>query len=227
MAPTGAARVGATVIFLASLRLAQCASKRDLADAGGATRTPERNSESTGHVRQHLCLSRNACRALYVFTSINPVIAFLCNDYSHRICVMGGPPDQMPQSPVSRVYRTIFYFAQLKPRLMFAGGAALRALQLTTPFKFVFDPQAGVGAGLNLLSLLCASRWPAMLVLGWSLSKTMWLFLGAKPPPRSPVPVTVAVVRSPETGMEEVIPISVAIRTRVWGSGLSRGGDEQ
>jgi len=108
---------------------------------------------------------------LYLLTAINPIMALFNNDYSRRIVVPGSPPDEKigKGSALAGIYRTLFYFARLKPRLMYSVGAALRALQMTTPLPFIFDPPAGVGAGLNLLALASSSRWPAMLVLGWYL----------------------------------------------------------
>lgn len=150
-------------------------------------------------------------RLLYLLTAVNPILVLSSNQYSTRIRVPGSSTLEQKGSPLAGVYRTLFYFARLKPRLMFSVGAALRALQMTTPIHFVFDPGAGVGAGLDLLAFASSSRWPAMVVLGWSLSKYLWIALGATPPPRSPVPITVAVVNDPETGQAEVIPISIGL----------------
>jgi hypothetical protein len=82
------------------------------------------------------------------------------------------------------LYSRLFYFARLRPRVLFAIGAGLRALQMTTsvaivrrnatqkglpedffragarrPVQHVFDPSAGSGAGLNLLALFAGARW--------------------------------------------------------------------
>ena len=83
---------------------------------------------------------------------------------------------------VHNMYRTLFYFARLKPRLLFVVGACCRALQQTTVLRLVFDPSVGVGAGLNLLALATASRWPSALTLGWCASQPFWRMLGASPP---------------------------------------------
>ena len=60
--------------------------------------------------------------------------------------------------------------------------------------RFVFDPGAGVGAGFNILALVATSRWPAILILGWSVSGRFWRLLGARAPPKSSVPISVSVV---------------------------------
>ena len=86
---------------------------------------------------------------------------------------------------VERAWSSIFYFARLRPRLLFVIGSALRALQTTTVLQYVFDPTAGVGFGLNVLALLTSSRWPATFLLGWASSSGLWRLLGAKPPPAS------------------------------------------
>jgi len=89
------------------------------------------------------------------------------------------------------VYRKLFYFARLRPRILFAIGACLRAFQMTTPVAHVFDPGVGCGAGLNALAFFVGSRWPAPAVLGWAASKGAWRLLGAKPPPITRIPIAV------------------------------------
>ena len=69
-------------------------------------------------------------------------------------------------------------------------------LTLPTALQWVFDPSAGVGCGLNLLGLFSSSRWPAHVVLGWSLSKGLWKWLGAEPPAKLSVPIDVKARRS-------------------------------
>jgi len=59
-------------------------------------------------------------------------------------------------------------------QVLFAIGAGLRALQMTTPVQHVFDPSVGSGAGLNLLALFAGARWPAPIVLGWGCTKKAW-----------------------------------------------------
>ena len=89
------------------------------------------------------------------------------------------------------IARQLFYFARLRPRILFTVGACLRALQLTTPLHHVFDPGVGTGAGLNLLALFVGSRWPAPLLLGWAGSRRPWVLLGAEKPPPARLPITV------------------------------------
>ena len=89
------------------------------------------------------------------------------------------------------VYTTLFYFAQLKPRLLYSVGALLRALQLCTPACYIFDPIIGVGFGLNLCTIFCGtSRWLKPLILGWTTTKSIWLWLGAYPIHGGYVPIT-------------------------------------
>lgn len=124
------------------------------------------------------------------------MLSVVANEYQNverNIKFLPSPlrPTTTGGSPTAAVYRTIFYFARLKPRLLFAVGACARALQLTTVLQLVFDPSIGVGAGLNLLALATASRWPAPLLLGWAASKPVWWLLGASPPPKVQVPISI------------------------------------
>lgn len=131
-------------------------------------------------------LSRAACHALYLASAINPVLSVLSNEYvtwSKWNTLKGVPRVIAPKNPkINKVYSTLFYFARLKPRLLFVAGAALRALQQTTVLQLFFEPSVGVGAGLNMLALFADSRWPAPLFLGWAASRNFWLALGARPP---------------------------------------------
>eukprot|EP00966_Prymnesium_polylepis_P166989 3860221-Prymnesium_polylepis.1 len=96
-----------------------------------------------------------------------------------------------PRGPanIAKTYNTLFYFARFKPRVAFTIGSMLRALQMTTAFQFVFDPVAGVGTGLNLICLFAGSRWPAVIVLGWAVTKQFWTILGARAPSGVPFPI--------------------------------------
>ena len=134
-------------------------------------------------------LSKSACRLLYCCTAINPMLSVLANDYKSILSTTGSEKSHNPTA--AAVYRTLFYFARLKPRLLFVVGGCLRALQQTTVLQLVFDPYAGVGAGLNLLAWFVSSRWPSPLVLGWSVSKPFWRLLRAAPPPSVHVPISV------------------------------------
>ena len=116
-------------------------------------------------------LPAHLCKVLYVATCINPSLSVLANKYTgvrnfRPLNVLHGSAWQAQSSLTAGVYKTLFYFARLKPRLLFAIGACARALQQTTVLQLVFDPSVGVGAGLNILALLTGSQWPAALVLG-------------------------------------------------------------
>ena len=95
-----------------------CCSVAAVASGSGRTEHAPRS-------RQPL-LSPLSGRTLYLLTAVNPMLAALSNDYSSRVQVPGSKT-QKPEGIVSGVYRTLFYFARLKPRLMFSVGAALRA----------------------------------------------------------------------------------------------------
>ena len=139
-------------------------------------------------------LGRNACRLLYVATAVNPAMSVCANEYTGILMRRGRrlPGSQAPA--VDQLYRALFYFARLKPRLLFVIGACVRALQTVTVIEYVFDPPVGVGFGLNLLALLVSSQWPAPLVLGWAVTKPFWRLLGARSP-RSDLRVPISMSR--------------------------------
>lgn len=122
---------------------------------------------------------------LYVLTSVNTAAAVFTNDYK-RV-----PWAMRKHAAPHLIYSRLFYFARLRPRVVFVIGAMLRALQLTTPLQHVFDPAVGCGAGLNMLALFAGSRWPAPVVLGWAVTRHFWRLLGAQRPPPVRVPIEV------------------------------------
>ena len=137
-------------------------------------------------------LPTRVCRWLYIFTVVNPVLSVIANEYKNVDSKFLPSPlraEPLSTHRTASVYRTLFYFAKLKPRLLFAVGACLRALQQTTVIQLVFDPSVGVGAGLNLVALATASRWPSALMLGWAVSKPYWRFLHAAPPEGAKLPI--------------------------------------
>ena len=141
-------------------------------------------------------LSPSVCRTLYLASIVNPAISVMANNYDHRLPFLGFVQrGEGKDAFVERAWSSIFYFARLRPRLLFVIGSALRALQTTTVLQYVFDPTAGVGFGLNVLALLTSSRWPATFLLGWASSSGLWRLLGAKPPPKINVPIAVSIKR--------------------------------
>ena len=94
---------------------------------------------------------------------------------------------------VPSVYSKLFYFARLRPRLVFSVGSLLRALQLCTPLGRILDPSIGVGAGINLCAILAGSRWVKPLVLGWATTKYLWKWLGAERVGRAFLPITLSI----------------------------------
>lgn len=140
----------------------------------------------------YLIVPRSWSQFLYIFSAVNPFLAVFFNDYSQMCAFIPHIQTDRHVNVLSRTYETLFFFARLRPRVSFAIGAALRALQLTTAFQHVFDPSVGVGFGLNLLCLYAKSRWPSTIVLGWALTKPFWKVLGASPPTGLPVPIRIS-----------------------------------
>jgi len=122
----------------------------------------------------------------YWITSLDAVYSIFENEYctSFRGFVV------VKHTPV---ISKLFYFARLRPRLLYSVGALLRALQMCTPLERIFDPRVGVGAGINLFAFLAGSRWVKPLVLGWATTKWLWSWLGAGKLPRAYVPITLSI----------------------------------
>eukprot|EP00747_Dinoflagellata_sp_TGD_P220101 gnl/TRDRNA2_/TRDRNA2_92111_c0_seq2.p1 gnl/TRDRNA2_/TRDRNA2_92111_c0~~gnl/TRDRNA2_/TRDRNA2_92111_c0_seq2.p1 ORF type:complete len:349 (-),score=34.60 gnl/TRDRNA2_/TRDRNA2_92111_c0_seq2:83-1129(-) len=140
------------------------------------------------HLRQKkIRLPTWLCHVGYMLTCVNPFLSVCFNRYTgvcfYRPLVEHRKKHPPPTIP-SQVYSLFFYFARLRPRLLFAIGACLRGLQQTTLLQLLFDPRVGVGLGCNLLALMTGSSWPAPFVLGWALSQPVWAILHAEPPPR-------------------------------------------
>ena len=127
-------------------------------------------------------LPRIWSRIFYSISALNPFLAVVFNDYTRMVLL----------APRSRPSYPLIFFTRLKPRVSFAIGAILRALQMTTAFQYVFDPTIGVGLGLDLVCYLAQSRWPATIVLGWSVTPRLWHALGAAPPSSRPVPISIS-----------------------------------
>ena len=141
-------------------------------------------------------LSPRLCRILYIATSINPALSACANEYTGVFFLRRKQSTVTGPTAVNQLYKSLFYFARLKPRLLAVIGACLRALQTSTVIELVFDPSIGVGAGLNLLALAVASQWPSPLVFGWAVSKPLWRMLRAE---------------KPEKGRHARVPIGIAL----------------
>lgn len=158
------------------------------------TRDNSKKQSKINYVKKKsFVLPRKFARLLYIITALNPALAVVFNDYTKMLRPFR--PLKTQQHALARTYGTLFFFARLKPRVAFAIGAMLRALQLSTALRYVFDPAVGVGLGLDLLSLFARSRWPATIVLGWSITAPAWKILGACPPSSLPVPISISMPR--------------------------------
>lgn len=129
--------------------------------------------------------------ALYWLTAADAIQSIVHNQYTDLMGVLATR--QHHKNMVPAVYSKIFYFAQLRPRLLYAVGALLRALQLCTPLGRILDPSIGVGAGINLCAMIASSRWIKPLILGWATTKYAWKWLGAKRVQRAYLPITLSI----------------------------------
>ncbi|OEU06825.1 hypothetical protein FRACYDRAFT_252909 [Fragilariopsis cylindrus CCMP1102] len=80
------------------------------------------------------------------------------------------------QGVVREVYSKLFYFARMRPRLLYSIGALV-----------------GVGAGIHLFAFLTGSRWVKPLILGWGTTKWFWQWLGARPVEKAYLPITLSI----------------------------------
>jgi len=164
-------------------------------------------------------------RCLFGCSIVNPIVHVVANDYTARMQMLGLSvplllPDRRANTLTAQAYNMLFYFARLKPRVLFTIGSLLRALQMTTPIQYVFDPEVGIGTGCNLLCLFAGGRWPSVIVLGWAVSKHFWAALGSRPPPPRAIPVFHAngmCVNVTEPTWERPLPVDARIKSiRCW-----------
>lgn len=123
---------------------------------------------------------------LYWITAADAVQSVLLNEYRHV-------SSAIPHGAFPSVYSKLFYFARLRPRLLYAVGALLRALQLCTPVGRILDPTIGVGAGINFCAIIASSRWVKPLILGFCSTKFLWKWLGARRVSRAFLPITLSI----------------------------------
>mmetsp|Transcript_2628 Transcript_2628/g.4101 ORF Transcript_2628/g.4101 Transcript_2628/m.4101 type:complete len:307 (+) Transcript_2628:125-1045(+) len=121
--------------------------------------------------------------ALYWLTALDAIQCVIANHYLVPTLLNVGSASSSGSGGkvggITSVYSTLFYFARLRPRLLYSVGALLRALQLCTPLQRIIDPSVGVGAGINFCAIMAKSRWVKPLVLGWATTKYCWVWLGA------------------------------------------------
>lgn len=128
---------------------------------------------------------------LYWLTAADAIQSVIRNQYTDMIGALAVRP--YDRNMVPSVYSRLFYFARLRPRLLYAVGALLRALQLCTPLGRILDPSIGVGAGINLCAIIASSRWVKPLILGWATTKYAWKWLGAQRVRRAYLPITLSI----------------------------------
>jgi hypothetical protein len=61
-------------------------------------------------------------------------------------------------------------------------GSLLRGLQTTSKLETVFQPSIGVGAVVNIGSILANETWMVPIVAGWFISGEVWRIVGATVP---------------------------------------------
>jgi len=160
--------------------------------SASTTKSDSAKDDDAPHERKELVVlvSTKWARILYITSALNPFLAVFFNDYSRMLEPFPSIQTQRTNI-VSKTMMGVFSVIRLRPRVSFAVGALLRALQLNTPFQYVINPPVGVGFGLNAICLMANSRWPATIFLGWSMTEPLWKMLGSRVPSSSPVPITI------------------------------------
>ena len=139
-------------------------------------------------------LPKYVVQSLYWLTAADSVQHVFMNDYKKRTVPFTGGTSKQKSGGVA-VPPVIYFFARVRPRLLFSVGSLLRALQLTTPLQRIFDPSIGVGAGINIAAMIAGSRWVKPLILGWTITRTIWIWLGARQPENIHVPIVLSLER--------------------------------
>uniref|UniRef100_A0A7S2CCL2 Uncharacterized protein n=1 Tax=Florenciella parvula TaxID=236787 RepID=A0A7S2CCL2_9STRA len=153
-------------------------------------------------------LVREVQLCLFWLSTIDAVVAVARDDYDGRTWLIPTKPaEYRGPDTIQKVYNSFFYFAKLRPRVVFSVGALVRALQLCTPIHRILNPSAGVGAGVNLAAMVAKARWVSPFVLGWSTTRRLWTTLGAAPPKGPGVPITVSSVEGRLAG----VPVTVSV----------------
>lgn len=150
------------------------------------------NEMVTGNVRK--VTSRRFQHALYWITAADSIVSVILNEYTaFPFPGVSVIVSNERQGVVREVYSKLFYFARMRPRLLYSIGALVRALSLCTPLRHLLDPTVGVGAGIHFFAFLTSSRWVKPLILGWATTKAFWTWLGASPVDRAYVPITLSI----------------------------------
>lgn len=166
---------------------------KDISSKGPATKEPQTPWEKLLVFWERLVSGqikpgpRAIHQALYWITAADAVQSVLRNEYSSTL------NGETHRGTFPSVYSKLFYFARLRPRLLYAVGALFRAVQLCTPIGRILDPSIGVGAGINLCAILASSRWVKPLILGFCTTKFVWRWLGARRVSRAFLPITLSI----------------------------------
>ena len=122
------------------------------------------NEMVTGNVQK--VTTRRLQHALYWITAADSIASVILNEYTSFFFPGSSIIiSNEKQGVVREVYSKLFYFARMRPRLLYSIGALVRALSLCTPLKHLLDPTVGVGAGINFFAFLAGSRVRSLLML--------------------------------------------------------------
>lgn len=121
--------------------------------------------------------TKSAQRVLYLMSIIaatNPSVTFIPQKDSVQKSNIGK---SVVDNAVKRAQFHLF-----PPRNLFMYGSLLRGLQTTSKLERVFQPSIGVGAVVNIGSILAKETWMVPIVAGWFISGEIWRVVGATVP---------------------------------------------
>ncbi|GMI41197.1 hypothetical protein TeGR_g9493 [Tetraparma gracilis] len=74
---------------------------------------------------------------------------------------------------------TMIGISGVSPAVLGVVATLLRGLQLTTPLRNIFNPTAGVAAGVSVGGAVIDRQWVGLMVACWVGSEPLWRLLGA------------------------------------------------
>ena len=132
---------------------------------------------------RHSVLSFPAQCLFFTIVSTDAFLAILQDHNTIRATINKATASDRIKEVASELVSVVAW--RMSPREIFAIGAGLRAFQLCTGLQFSFDPSVGVMALINLGAMFLKWRWLSQLVVGWTITPTVWKFCGARAPETS------------------------------------------
>ena len=162
------------------------------------------SAEAQRRIKERKALLVRVGRTLaFVLSTLDAWCAVASNEYPDYswLRVLKQSHNQGDSNLPARVYSKLFYFAKLRPRLLFSVGALVRALQvslrkknaqesigtlfrisrhiirflqLCTPLQRIIDPGVGVGFGINFFAYLAGTSRAAQTYTSTETREGAW-----------------------------------------------------